>query len=220
MSQRYISKKQYADMVGVSAPAVSQWVASGSIPPSCIVNLGGRELLDLDEIERLGVLRRHMRTIPRLVNRPLFDDAEDEPPIAANAAGFFPEIQAPKRTGPKKPSLDDEDLFVMEKRARIQKLQAEADIANMNLQRAEGKLLDADRFWDIFCDMYSNFSAYFQQFSEQASASLVGMKSQNDAKHLLDTRLAQVMERIRSETEKKKLEARHLIDMQRKPLKF
>lgn len=117
-------------------------------------------------------------------------------------------------------SEEEMDYFEEERRARLQKMKADAAIADMNQKRAEGRLLDADKFEDLVVDLFSNFNTYFAQFSEQSAASLYGLNDLQSMKSILDQRLNAMRERIREEIERKKMEAQRLIALQTKPLKF
>jgi predicted DNA-binding transcriptional regulator AlpA len=259
-NERFISKIQYAQTIGVAPSLITKWLLHGEIPSSCLVTHEGREKIDLEKMRELGVLERHSlrksastseaftfkateqipfaeqktpgqipSTEQKTTEQIAFAGNEqnqltEQPEVLGKVLSLQSKIAANDSAKPpmrhKTKTEQEIDFFEEERRARLQKIKADAAIADMNQKRAEGKLLDADKFEDLVVDLFSSFNTYFAQFSEQSAASLYGLNDLQSMKSILDQRLDAMRERIREEIERKKMEAQRLIALQTKPLKF
>jgi hypothetical protein len=235
-----ITKKQYAELVGVSPPCVHQWQENGNLPADCIVNVYGREMIDLEKTKELGVFDRHnkRRESPQIAKaQSLFDDDGEVRP--RKTADWFEqhepkkkprqyEAKAPlalvsepdsqQRTKSKEFKPED-DLYSLERMARIKKLQAEAEIAIMNQKRAEGLLLDTDKVTPLLVDFCEKQLEYYNQFIEQISSAFGG-SSNPEIKKTVKEKVDQLISRSQALLEKKKTDLRHLPNLQQKSLKL
>jgi predicted DNA-binding transcriptional regulator AlpA len=253
-SERYITKIKYAELIGRNRSNITRWIVKGEIPADCVVKHDGKEKLDLHRLKELGIYERHIlssgldskdletneseasdnENLLRATNSATVQQTEEEK-VSSHAMVAKTEAQAKvlsltakiaandshkPNTKFRTKSDEEREFFEEERKARLQKMKAEAAIADMNQKRAEGKLLDAEKFEDLVVDLFSNFNTYFAQFSEQSAASLYGLNDLQSMKSILDQRLDAMRERIREEIERKKMEAQRLIALQTKPLKF
>lgn len=252
---RYISKIEYAQVLGIAPSLVTKWIIQGEIPAPCLISHEGREKIDLLQMLSVGILDRHTLAQKQVPAKCVFteffafqkiEEATEQTEqiqrteqteqteqilrteqteqlgkllslqdkLAVNAAAAIP---ARNRTK----TEQELDFFEAERKARLQKLQAEAAIADMNQRRAEGKLVDTDRLWDLWIDLCSTLNSFLDQHIEQSAAALYGnMNDIGAIKDVLEKRANTVRDRIRDEFQKKKAEAQLLISTQTKPLKF
>lgn len=207
-----MSVTDFADFVGLTSRAVRSAIQSGRIS-GAFWNNGVRlvdvehALVDMNKKDKLD----HYRSKVRDIINSMDSEEISSKHIVVRSLRTERSIEAPSRYG--------DPLANEIRELRVRKLNAESAIANLNLKRATGELIDYEKAEPIVVEAFSSFNGLLDQLAHKIAYQVPGCRSQEELEEVIRKQMETTSLQVLKIVETAKSQVQKAVEQQRRPLR-